>query len=173
MLDKENPSYTSRWDCTKFQKTCKNNAKLFSETTLITILCIATVFDFSPSTIIFILFGRENIFLVLLWEFFMAVRIFLLLREFFFCREIFFFFLLREFFHCCDNFFFVARIFFTVLRILFLLREFLYCWENSFFVVRIFLLLWEFFSPKQKKFGKSRNALVDYVDCLRSLSKIE
>ena len=100
-------------------------------------------------------------------NFFTAARIFLLPWDFFF------FFLLREFFHCCDNFFFVARIFFTVLRILFLLREFLYCWENSFFVVRIFLLLWEFFSPKQKKFGKSRNALVDYVDCLRSLSKIE
>lgn len=157
----------------KFQKICKNNAKLFSETTLITILCIATVFDFSPSTIIFILFGRENIFLVLLWEFFMAVRIFLLLREFFFCSEIFFFFFAARILSLLWQLFFRCENFFTVLRILFLLREFLYCWENSFFVVRIFLLLWEFFSSKQKNFGKSRNALVGYVDCLRSLSKIE
>ena len=115
----------------KFQKICKNNAKLFSETTLITILCIATVFDFSPSTIIFILFGRENIFLVLLWEFFMAVRIFSLLREFFFCSEIFFFF-------CCENSFTVVTTFFS-------LWEFFYCSENSFFVKRISLLLGKFF----------------------------
>lgn len=104
-----------------------------------------------------IFYGCEN--------FFTAERIFLLQWDFFFFAARILSLLWQLFFRC-ENFF-------TVLRILFLLREFLYCWENSFFVVRIFLLLWEFFSSKQKNFGKSRNALVGYVDCLRSLSKIE
>ena len=131
---------------------------------------------FLPQTVFLFCFVVRILSLFCFESFFIIMRSFLLLWEYFYCCGNIFnavgnFLQLWQFCYCCKSFFTAVGIFFTTGKYFLLPWEFFACCKNFSFTVRIFLLNENFF-PKAKIFGKP--CYVAYVSfCNQNVYSLE